>query len=69
MQADCLPPSSKFLLVIHTALSFGETVWSNFNLKVETAKQFTMSWNFSEIKWFTMSWNRTVNVIVDFIGN
>jgi hypothetical protein len=55
MQADGLPPSSKFLLVIHTALSFGETVWSNFNLNAETAKQFTMSWNFSEIKWFAMS--------------
>jgi hypothetical protein len=50
MQADGLPPSSKFLLVIHTARSFGETVWSNFNLNAETAKQFTMSWNFSEIK-------------------
>jgi hypothetical protein len=38
LQAEGLPPSSKFLLVVHTALSFGETVWSNFNLKGRNRK-------------------------------
>jgi hypothetical protein len=49
-QAYRPPPSSKFLFVVHTAISCWKTVWIIFGLQAGTEKQFTMSWDFSEIK-------------------